>query len=157
MFDGTTSQLLLVLVLPVVAGLLCLFVTEVREVMQTKNHLDEKLVLTASIPSNPVGVFSLADAYDCDHRVLWEIHVPALQLFESGITFPELCRLWQRYAGLYPELYEGTSAGDWLKFLQDCNLVENGDNLVRLTADGRDFVNFLIRSVNSSRSKVVAK
>jgi hypothetical protein len=98
----------------------------------------------ASDFGNTLGVLSILDAYDSDRNVLWENQAFALQRIASDPTVPDLCELWEHhYLLLYPELYEGVSFLDWISFLKNCNLIESDGSLVRLTANGHDFLSLL--------------
>lgn len=146
MFSDPRCQLLAILILPVFAGLICLFVMLIQRSTQ---HLYE----LSRNSGDTLGVLSIADAYDSDRHVLWENQVAVLQQIGSGITVLELFPLWIRYMHQYPELYEQTTFPDWLGFLQNCNLVEPNGDTVRLTANGRDFLKVLISNADLSRTK----
>ena len=148
MFSDPRCQLLAILVLPIVAGIICLFVIVIQR--RTQN-----LQEPSKGSSDTLGVISIADAYDPDRSVLWENQVSALQHIGSCIMIPELLPIWERYMHLYPELYEQTTFSDWLGFLQNCNLAESAGDTVRLTANGRDFLNILICNAELSHTKRV--
>jgi hypothetical protein len=154
MFADPKCQLL-VLVLPIVAGFISVFVIMLQASTRIENHLRKASASPAMNSSDTLGVLSISDAYDPDRSVLWENQVFALQRIGSHVTIPELLVLWERYLRLYPELYEQTSFSDWLAFLQNCNLVEPNGNVVRLTANGRDFLNVLIRNADLFQAKRV--
>ncbi len=150
MLADDKSLLLAVFVLPIVAGVICWCLVVLRAPTRSQNHLRTLAVCENS--SDTLGVLSIADAYDPERSVLWENQVFALQRIGECITIPELSALWERYLRFYPELYEQTSFGVWIASLQNCNLVESCGNVVRLTANGRDFLNLLVRDADLLRS-----
>jgi hypothetical protein len=156
MFGDATSQLLATLVLPVVAGFVCLFVVMIKA-PPLRNALPKTSEPPAHNFSNIFGVLSVSDAYDPDRNVLWENQLFALQRIASDATIPELRTMWERYyLQLYPELYEGISFWEWLAFLKNCNLAESDGSVVRLTANGHEFLSLLTRNANHLRGKRVA-
>ncbi len=150
MFGDPTYLLLATLALPVVAGFTCLFVVMFRASAQAQRDLDE-----ASPPAkncrDTLGPLSISDAHDPERNILWDNQIIALQLIGTGTAIPELLALWKRYVHLYPELYEQTSFWDWLTFLQNCGLVEATGNVLRLTSNGREFLNLLICNSHALR------
>jgi hypothetical protein len=148
MFSDPTCQLLAILVLPIVAGIICVFVIVIQRPTQDINEPSKN-------SSDTLDVISIADAYDPVRSVLWESQISALERIGSGLTYLELLPLWERCMHLYPELYEQTTFLKWLGFLQTCNLEESNGDVVRLTANGRDFLNVLICNANLSRTKRV--
>ncbi len=146
---------LAILILPIAAGVICWFVVALEAPKLIQNGLCTPP--PAKAPPDTLGVLSIADAYDPARSVLWENQVFALQRIGASITIRELSALWACYLRLYPELYENISFCVWLAFLQNCNLVESDGNVVRLSANGRDFLNLLARNVDVVRSNRVVR
>lgn len=92
------------------------------------------------------SVLSIALAFDPDHAIIWETQIPALQLIASsgrdGILVRELASLYHQSARRYPELYEGSSFGNWLEFLRTSGLVKLGIAKVSLTSEGERFLQY---------------
>ena len=152
MFANETLAPFAILALPFVAGLVCWFMTVRQAPSRVQNHLCKRSPRPANSSGATLGVLAIADAYDPDRSVLWENQVGALQRIGSQITVQELALLWEQYLRLYPELYEETTFSDWLAFLQNCKLAESDGTVVRLTSNGRDFLNHLVHNVNLLRS-----
>ncbi len=97
-------------------------------------------------PPQPFSVLSIALAFDPDHAIIWETQIPALQLIASsgrdGILVRELASLYHQNARRYPELYEGSSFGNWLEFLRTSGLVKLGIAKVSLTFEGERFLRY---------------
>lgn len=129
-------MLLGILAVPAAAGLICAIVLFLR--MPARNPSSNAVHAVRNIEA--LGVLSIADAYDGERSALWENQVITLQRIASEMTISELAALWEYNLRIYPELYEGTTTSDLLTFLQSCNLAESKDNIVRLTANGRDFL-----------------
>lgn len=151
MFADATAPLLIIMT-PFVAGLVWLFIVKFQASAQTRKLL-HTVASTTRDPVDTLGVLSIADAYDPERSVLWENQAFALKRIGLQITVAELVVLWERYMQLYPELYEETTFSDWFAFLQNCNLVESSGSVVRLTANGHDFLDCLIGNANLSRAK----
>lgn len=151
MFGDATSDLLAIVVLPAVAGLVCLFLVIVQSAKRAaieKTHVPPSRVLRDTL-----GALSIADAYDPERNVLWEHQILALQRIGKQISFAELNGLWEHYLYLYPELYEGVTLCDWLAFLRDCNLARFEGSDLRLTKNGRNFLYFLITNTHQYHAK----
>ena len=149
MFGDATYQLLATMALPVIAGLTCLVVVMLQAPGASREPSDKTSPPPAQNPSDTLGPLSLSHAYDPDRNVLWDNQIVALQLIGSGAAIPELLALWKQYVHLFPELFEQTSFWDWIAFLRNCNLIGSTGNVIRLTSNGREFLNLLI--CNSGR------
>jgi hypothetical protein len=155
MLDGVTSQLLAVIVLPLVAGLICMFLAAIfRDPNCSRETLRRG---TEPVLCSSFKLLSLADAFDIDRAMLWEPQVPVLCLIRSGIRVSQLGESWDRCARGYPELYEGSTLAAWLQFLRDCDLVEVSSSGVRLTAQGQEFLALLQRNAEPYRPRGVAR
>lgn len=154
MFAEPKSLFFLMVMIPLVSGLVCLFIVKFQSPIQIR-----KPSCIADASSTPkafddtLGVLSIADAYDSDRSILWENQVFALRRIGSHVTISELVDLWDRYQHLYPELYEQTTFSDWMAFLQNYGLVVSNGSLVRLTANGREFLKCLVCNADLSRAK----
>ena len=102
-------------------------------------------------------VLSVALAFDADHAIIWETQIPALELIASGgrdgLLVRELSFLYQQNARRYPELYEGSSFGKWLEFLNASGLVKVGIAKVTLTAEGERFLQYRLTCRQASSSQ----
>lgn len=153
MFTDPKSLFFMALMVPLVAGLVCLFVVKFQSHIQIRKLSGIAAAATAWKPFDTLGVLSIADAYDADCSILWENQVFALQRIGSYVTIPELADLWGRYQHLYPELYEQTTFSDWIAYLQNYGLVESNGSFVRLTANGREFLKCLVCNADLSGAK----
>lgn len=148
MFGDATSELLAIVVLPAAAGLICLCLVILQNARAAAN--DKPQEPSCRQLRNTLGVLSITDAYDPERNVLWEHQILALQRIGKQINYAELDSLWQHYQYLYPELYEGVTLCDWLGFLRDCNLARFDGSNLRLTKNGRNFLDFLICNTHLS-------
>ncbi len=142
MFGDATSQLLAVVVLPVAAGLICIFFVLPQNTEQPAANSSEKF-----------GVFSIADAYNTESCALWENQILVLQRIKARASVPELLELWNRYVHFYPELYEEISLWKWLRYLEKCKLVEPHGNGVQLTDYGCEFLGYLVGNVKTEEHR----
>lgn len=151
MFGNEAVGPLVILALPFVAGLVCwfMFVAARQAPSRVQGHLCKISPRTANSSGDTLGVLAIADAYDPNRSVIWENQVCPLQRIGSEIKVQELAVLWEQYLRLYPELYEKTIFSDLLAFLQNCNLAESDGTVVRLTSNGWDFLNLLVRNVDA--------
>lgn len=89
---------------------------------------------------------SFEQAFDENYVLIWETQVPALREISScgraGLPVKGLKPWFRRAARLYPALYDGFSFDDWLCFLYRAQLVQLSGNRVRLTAEGRGFLDY---------------
>ncbi len=149
MFGDPTSQLLAVVVLPVAAGLICLFVFLPQDAGTGTRLGKAPAAKSAANSSELFGVFSIADAYDTESCALWENQILILQRIRARASVPELLELWKRYVHFYPELYEEISLWKWLTYLENCKLVEPHGNGVQLTDYGRELLEYLVGKVKT--------
>lgn len=147
MFDGPTSELLAIIVFPVLVGFFWLIVVAtLRSPSVDQKELREHCV-------NSFALLSIFEAFDPDHAIVWQSQTPALRLIASGVSLSALCEFFGHFSSLYPELYEGIRFDEWLRFLQTCDLVARADCEVHLTSNGRQFLDYLERAGNESRPK----
>jgi len=97
-------------------------------------------------PSAQPFTLNLNDAFDPDQSPLWSTQIPALRMIYQaggrGVKYAELLRVYQQAMQSYPELYEGSSFAQWLFFLYRSELVVLTTYRVKLTAYGRDFLEY---------------
>jgi hypothetical protein len=84
----------------------------------------------------PFAVFSVAQAFDPDYAIIWDTQLPALQLIKragaKGMRAQQLHPFYVQSARCYPELYDGTSFGSWLDFLEREQLTGKGRRVYSL-------------------------
>lgn len=89
---------------------------------------------------------SFEQAFDENYVLIWETQVPALRTIASsgltGVPVKALKPWFRRAARNYPALYDGFSFEDWLCFLYRVQLVQLTGNRVRLTPEGRGFLDY---------------
>jgi hypothetical protein len=92
------------------------------------------------------AVFSVAQAFDPDYAVIWDTQLPALQLISragpKGMRAQQLCPFYNQSARCYPELYDGSSFGSWLEFLEKEQLIRKKTTRVFITAEGQEFLEY---------------
>ena len=90
--------------------------------------------------------FSVAQAFDRDCAIIWSTQVPALQLIDNagkkGVPVKQLYPFYTRGLRRYPELYEGSSFGSWLEFLERERLVIRSGLQILITRDGHKFLRY---------------
>ncbi len=89
---------------------------------------------------------SFEQAFDENYVLIWETQVPALRVIRStgvaGLPVKGLKPWFRRAARNYPALYDGFSFEEWLCFLYRAQLVQLSGNRVRLTSEGRGFLDY---------------
>lgn len=94
----------------------------------------------------PFAVFSVIQAFDPDFAVIWDTQTPALQLVDEasiqGLPVHRLQPFYARSARMYPELYDGSSFGGWLDFLEREQLIDRSGRRVFITAEGHEFLTY---------------
>lgn len=92
----------------------------------------------------PFSALSVADAFDPDHALIWDTQIPALQQIAAtggkGIPLERLYLQYAQSARVYPELYDGSSFGHWIEFLEEAQLIILLRYRVFLTLEGHEFV-----------------
>jgi hypothetical protein len=146
---GATPQLLVIIVLPVIAGLIFLLIASLFHRPNSASQFHPATLDNAS--ERPFTVLSIADAFDPERAVLWSFQLPALQFISSRAPLSAFWRFCERYPEIYPELFAESSLSAWFQFLRKCGLVEVVGVEVRLTPQGREFVALLERSSEPSR------
>ena len=91
-------------------------------------------------------MLSLNEAFDPDHALLWSTQIPALRVIHQaggrGVKYAELLRAYHQAMRTFPELYEGSSFAQWLLFLHRSELIVLTTYRVKLTAFGRDLLEY---------------
>lgn len=97
-------------------------------------------------PAELSSVFDLASAFDSDQLLLWDPQIVMLRLVHQagpdGIPTSRLHRAYRETVRRYPELYDGFTFDQWLRFLVNEQLAIRAWRRVRLTREGRDFLQF---------------
>lgn len=98
------------------------------------------------VPARPFPLLSIADAFDPIYSVLWEAPIAVLQLIAHagafGIPVANLQAIYERAAARFPEIYDGSSFVQWLRFLEEMRLISWHGYKVALTPDGHAFLRF---------------
>ena len=87
---------------------------------------------------------SISQAFDPIFAVLWEAPIDALSLVESGgpsgIPVSRLRPIVSRAALRFPEFYDGCSFEQWVRFLENTQLIAWKGQRAILTQEGRYFL-----------------
>ena len=107
----------------------------------------EERRLFLRIPGKPFTVISVAQAFEEDSAILWETQVPALQQIATGgtkgLAVAKLRRFFSLTARQYPELYEGIYFEQWVRFLEEAELVIIcSDEKIAITPQGLEFLKY---------------
>lgn len=101
------------------------------------------------VPKQPFTVLRVLDAFDPELCMLWDSQTPALGFIceggGCGVLWDELALIYRVAAARNPELYEGGGFQEWLRFLEDCDLVRCRADRVFITAAGAEFVTSCLR------------
>jgi hypothetical protein len=91
----------------------------------------------------------LSKAFHAEQAPLWSTQIDALQLIASagmdGLEYDRVYREYQKTARAFPELYEGCGFAQWLFFLQRLELVALTSYRIKITAYGREFLNYCVQ------------
>lgn len=94
----------------------------------------------------PFPALSIAQAFEPVFAPLWEAPVQALELVQSGgahgIAVSRLRPTFNKAAARFPEIYDGYGFEQWLRFLEDIQLVTWSGQKVTLTREGREFLEY---------------
>jgi hypothetical protein len=107
----------------------------------------EERRLFLRIPGKPFTVISVAQAFEADSAILWETQIPALTLIAlggpKGTPVAKMRRFFSGTARQYPELYEGVYFEQWIRFLEEAELVIIApDEKIAITPQGLEFLKF---------------
>ena len=105
--------------------------------------LRRKRILTQA---KPLALLSITEAFDQIYSVLWEAPIAALELINSagtsGMPVARLRTLYDEAAARFPEIYDGCSFLQWLRFLEEAELISWHSYKLVLTPDGQAFLRF---------------
>jgi hypothetical protein len=97
--------------------------------------------------SDPLTIFPAAQAFDANYAILWQTQVPALQFVDAaglkGVHVRQLYRFYSCSTRLYPELFDNSTFGSWLQFLERERLINRIGTRVLITAEGHHFLEFI--------------
>ncbi len=135
-----------VLFLTLAAFIFFILVLIALSVAQLAERKEERR-LFLRIPGKPFTVICIAQAFEEDSAILWDTQVPALQQIATGgirgVQVTKLRRYFSGTARQYPELYEGVYFEQWVRFLEDAELVTLGaDDRIIITPQGLEFLKF---------------
>jgi hypothetical protein len=82
----------------------------------------------------------LRDAMGPENVAIWQTQLPLAQAGEAGLCLERLRPCFRRMSASFPELYEGSTLEDSLRFGEAAQLVFVQDNAVWITREGREFV-----------------
>jgi hypothetical protein len=107
----------------------------------------EERRLFLQVPGKPFSIISVAQAFEEHSAILWDTQVPALsQISVGGIRGVSVAKMRRFFAGTskqYPELYEGIHFEQWIRFLEDAELVTiQPDDRIAITPQGLQFLRF---------------
>ena len=135
-----------VLFLTLAAFVFFILVLIALSVAQLAERKEERRIFLR-IPGKPFTVIRVAQAFEEDSAILWETQVPALQLIAEfgarGIPVTRMRRFFVRTAKRYPELYEGVYFEQWVRFLEEAELIIlASDEKIAITPQGLEFLKF---------------
>ena len=94
-------------------------------------------------PVSLVGM-SASQAADPYYFAFWQAQLPGLRLlFDAGHSGTHIRNLRSCFAAVcrrFPEIYDGFSLEQWVRFLQQEQLVSCSGEKIRITPQGTDFV-----------------
>jgi hypothetical protein len=109
----------------------------------------EERRLFLQIPGRPFTVICVAQAFEEDSAILWETQIPALQQIaiggRRGVSVAKMRRFFSGTSKQYPELYEGVRFEQWIRFLEDAELIMlSTDDKLAITPKGLQFLRYRI-------------
>jgi hypothetical protein len=137
-----------VLFLTLAAVIFFLLVLVALGVAQLAERKEERR-LFLQIPGKPFTVISVAQAFEEESAILWETQVPALHQIaiggRKGVSVAKMRRFFQGTAKQYPELYEGVRFEQWIRFLEDAELIMlSTDDRIAITPQGQQFLKYRV-------------
>lgn len=96
----------------------------------------------ANAQTSVMGIHSLfpPSVSDPDYAALWESQMPVLALLRSGgrkgVTLSQAKKLFEEMRHRYPELYDGSTFGDWLDWLQRAEVAHRQQDTIAITEKG---------------------
>lgn len=95
---------------------------------------------------DPFTVFCIAQAFDRDCAIIWSTQISALRLLDNagtkGVAVKQMFPFYARAVRRYPELYDGSTFGSWLGFLEREQLLKRSGLQVFITNDGHQFLEY---------------
>ena len=96
--------------------------------------------------TKPLTLLSITEAFDPIYSVLWEAPIAALELINSagasGVPVARLRPFYDEAAARFPEIYDGCSFLQWLRFLEEIELISWYRYKLVLTPDGQALLRF---------------
>jgi hypothetical protein len=107
----------------------------------------EERRLFLQIPGKPFNVICVAQAFEEDSAILWDTQIPALRQIAiggtRGVSVAKMRRFFAGTSKQYPELYEGVRFEQWVRFLEDAELVMlAADDRIAITPQGVQFLRY---------------
>ncbi len=134
-----------VLILAIASFLLFVGITALLLIagrLESRTIKEKTLRVTAVRPA----LLSIAEAFDPILSVVWEAPIAALKVVESagtsGLPPARLRPMYDKAAARFPEIYDGCDFADWLRFLQDSQMISWNGPCVVITPDGQAFLRF---------------
>lgn len=136
---------MLVLILAVVSFLLFLGIVVLLWLADALESREIRRKRSVSL-QKPLAPLSITQAYDSTYAVLWEAPISALELIESGggsgIAVARLRPSFSKAAACFPEIYDGCSFVQWLRFLEETQLISWDGYRVLVTPEGKAFLKY---------------
>jgi hypothetical protein len=136
---------MLVLILAVVSFLLFLGIVVLLWLADALESREIRRKRTLSL-QKPLALLSITQAYDSIYAVLWEAPISALELIESGggagIAVARLRPSFDKAAACFPEIYDGCSFVQWLRFLEEAQLISWDGYRALVTPEGKAFLKY---------------
>jgi hypothetical protein len=120
--------------------LVCLGIAQLAERKEERR-------LFLQIPGRPFTIICVAQAFEEDSAILWETQIPALRQIaiggKKGVSVAKMRRFFAGTCKQYPELYEGVRFEQWIRFLEDAELVMlSTDDRIAITQQGIQFLRY---------------
>jgi hypothetical protein len=136
---------MLVLILAVVWFLLFLGIVVLQSLADALESREIRRKRTLFLQKQ-LALLSITQAYDSTYAVLWEAPISALELIESGggsgIPVARLRPSFNKAAACFPEIYDGCSFAQWLRFLEEAQLISWDGYRVLVTPEGKAFLKY---------------
>lgn len=128
----------------VVVALWSAHIAESRQHSHPRNLISIGDIAATVRNRNNFSIIRVADAFEPDTSVLWETQIPALERIglggPHGLPKVALRRWYRQSSSRYPELYDGSDFEAWLQFLESADLVVCTEDMVTITAAGKEFL-----------------
>ncbi len=135
-----------VLFLTLAAVVFFLLVLVALGIAQLAEKKEERRIFL-QIPGKAFTVICVAQAFEEDSAILWDTQVPALRQIaiggSRGVSVAKMRRFFAGTSKQYPELYEGIRFEQWIRFLEDAELVMlSTDDRIAITPQGVQFLRY---------------